>query len=179
MKTITMLAVLCSCAVALAKGDAPTAPPLPPEVAKTVAAFAGKWTMDTTMTMPGAKEPMKVKEKMDCKKVSGGRAALCIESGMITGMGPIDFTHMIAYDPERKQVHWFAVGNSGEVHDHPCTWKDDKTLACEPLKATLNGGPITEDFSVTIDGNKMSIKGSQTSKDGAMTFDVSAKRAGG
>lgn len=154
----------------------PKAPELPPEVKKTVDALAGKWSATTTMTAPGAKEPVKFTEKMDCKRASGGRAASCVETAKVPGLGAMDFTHLVSYDPERKAVHWFAVGSTGEVHDHVCHWSDDKTLDCDPLKATMNGAPLTETMKMVFEGNKITIWGTTTTKEGETKLESVAKR---
>jgi hypothetical protein len=156
--------------------EPPKAPELPPEVKKTVEALAGKWSATTTMTMPGAKAPVKFSEKMECKRASGGRAASCTENAKVPGMGTMDFTHLVSYDPERKAVHWFAVGSTGEVHDHVCHWTDDKTLDCDPLKATLNGGPITEIVKMVFDGNKFTVIATTTTKEGDTKVEMVGKR---
>jgi hypothetical protein len=177
MRSRIMLTVALALPVAAWAGE-PAPPPPPAEVAHTADAFAGNWAMETRLTVPGQAQPTKVTEKFDCKKVSAGRGVLCMESGKVPGMGTIEFTHLIAYDPERKQVHWYAVGSSGEVHDHSCVWKDASNLACDTLRATLGGQPIVEEVSVRVDGKKMTMKGSQASKDGTLAFDVSARRVG-
>ena len=156
--------------------ETPKAPELPPEVKKTVDALAGRWSATTTMMAPGAKEPVKFNEKMDCKRASGGRAASCVETAKVPGLGTMDFTHLVSYDPERKAVHWFAVGSTGEVHDHTCHWTDDKTLDCEPLKATMNGAPLTETMKMVFEGNKITITGTTTTKEGETKLESVAKR---
>ena len=86
--------------------------------------------------MPG-QPPTRFAEKFDCKKASGGRGVMCIDTAKVPGLGALDFTHLVAYDPERKAVHWFAVGSTGEVHDHVCHWKDAKTLDCETIQVSV------------------------------------------
>lgn len=156
--------------------EPPKAPEAPPEVKKTVDALAGKWSATTTMTAPGAKEPVKFSEKIDCKRVAGGRAVSCTELAKVPGMGAMDFAYLVSYDAERKAVHWFAVGNTGEVHDHVCHWSDDKTLECEPLKATMNGAPITETIKMVFDGNKFTVNATTTTKEGDTKVEMVGKR---
>ena len=169
-------ALLATTGLAAWATEQPKAPEVPPEVKKTVDALAGKWTSSTTMTMRGAKEPVKFTEKIDCKRASGGRAVSCTETAKVPGMGAMDFTYLVSYDPERKAVHWFAVGSTGEVHDHVCHWSDDKTLDCDPLKATLDGAPITETMKMVFDGNKLTITGTTTTKDGETKLQSIARR---
>jgi hypothetical protein len=179
---LALLAVspfVASLAHATEPAPAAAAAPAPaPEIKKTVDALAGKWTMNVAMTLPGQPAPVKFPEKFDCKKSAGGRAVTCVDTAKVPGMGPVDFTHLVAYDAERKAVHWFAVGSTGEVHDHVCHWKDDKVLDCEPLKATMDGNPITETFSVTVDGNTVKVASTTTTKDGPVKVEATGKRGG-
>jgi hypothetical protein len=171
-----LLALIALTPLAIHATEPPPAPP--PEIKKTVDALAGKWSMATTMMVPGQPAPVKFAEKFDCKKVAGGRGVTCVDTAKVPGMGAMDFTHLIAYDAERKAVHWFAVGSTGEVHDHVCHWKDDKTLDCEPLKATMEGSPITETFSIIFDGSNAKISATTTTRDGPYKVESTGKRGG-
>ena len=73
-------------------------------------------------------------------------------------------------------MHWFAVGSTGEVHDHVCHWKDDKTLTCDPLRATMEGAPITETVTIVFDGGKMTWDATTTTKDGDVKYTATAKK---
>jgi hypothetical protein len=71
-----------------------------------------------------------------------------------------------------------AMTSDEAVHDHPCTWKDEHQLACEPLKAGLNGQPITEEFSVSFEGGGVVVKATVILPDGGrMLVDIKGKRA--
>ena len=179
MKRYLLVTVMLTCMAAGPRASAtePKGPEPAPEIKKTVDALAGRWSLATTLMVPGVKDPVKFNEKMDCKRASGGRAVSCTELAKVPGMGTMDFTHLVAFDPERKAVHWFAVGSTGEVHDHVCRWTDDKTLDCDPLKATLDGGPITETMKLVVDGNKITMTGTTTTKDGDTKLESVAKRA--
>jgi hypothetical protein len=153
--------------------DKPPAPP--PEVKKTVDALAGKWKHEGTVTMPG-QPAIKFSEKFDCKRISGGRGVSCTDIATVPGMGKLDFTHLVAYDVERKAVHWFAVGSTGEVHDHTCHWKTETRLECDPLKATMGGSPITEEVAITVEGAKQTWAVSITGKEGVTKMATTGKR---
>lgn len=159
-------------------GDAPAAPPAAPEVKKTVDALNGTWTFNQVMTMAGA-PPVKFVEKMDCKKVAQGRAVHCTDTSTIAGMGTMEYQFLIGYDEETKSVHVFAIGSPGEVHDHKCNWKGDKTLECEQYKGTSGGKPLTEDVSFEFDGNNATIKAVTVNKDGKVSVEGTGKRKGG
>ncbi len=153
------------------------APALPPELTKTINAFIGKWTLETTMTPPGGK-PVKFPEAVECHKGSHGRAAICVDRFTAPGEGPTEYNYLVGYDPDAKVAHLYAVGSPGEVHDHRCVWSGDKVLQCGPLEATLGGQPIKETFSFTLDGNKIEINGTTETKDGVVKFASSGTRAG-
>jgi hypothetical protein len=171
---------------AAAKAPMPT-PPAPPaapaEVKATVEAFKGNWKFDVTMIatgMPGMEKPLTAKLTFNCKEVAAKNGVVCEQKGK-TAMGPIDATYLIAYDPYSKAVHFMAVTNQNEVHDHVCTWKTATDLACAPLKAGMGpgGDEITEDFSITWSSKKeASFKSvSKMTKGGAtVTLDGKGKR---
>jgi hypothetical protein len=159
--------------VAVARAE--TAPPPAPELKKTVDAFAGKWVYDTTVTMPGGK-PVKTKLMVDCRKTALGKAVSCQWSGNIPGDGPFEGTAVVGYDTFGKSVHFMGIFSDEEVHVHKCAWKGS-TLACEPLKGGMGGGPITEEFSLTFDGNASSFTSVCTFPDGGKaTFEGKATR---
>lgn len=148
----------------------------PPELKRTVDAFAGRWKLQTTMTPPDGK-PVKVAETVECKKAVMNKAATCIDRSTIPGMGPTEYAYLVGYDVDTKLVHLFAVGSQGEVHDHKCTWKDEKTLECEPLKATLGGSPITEEITFSWpDAKTLNLSGKITTKDGVVQIAATGKR---
>ena len=155
-------------------GAATKAPP--PEVAKTIEAFNGKWILETTMTPPGGK-PVKFSEKIDCHKGAHGYSAICVDRFTAPGEGPTVYNYLVGYDVDTKIVHLFAVGSPGEVHDHRCNWTNDKVLECVPLEATLGGQPITETFAFTFDGNKLTMKGTTVTTDGPISFEATGRRS--
>jgi len=150
--------------------------PPPPEMAKTVDAFAGRWTFAGTMTLPDGKtKPMK--DRMTCTKVAGGKAVSCIEDGEVVGLGPSHGAFLIGYDTFSKRVHFMAMTSDEAVHDHQCSWKDGSQLTCEPLKGGMNGAAITEEFTVSFDGAAAVIKVAVTLPDGGrMLIDMKGKR---
>ncbi len=149
----------------------------PPEVAKTVDAFNGKWVLETTMTRPGGK-PVKFREKIDCRKGAREHSAICVDRFTAPGEGPTEYNYLVGYDVDTKTVHLFAVGSPGEVHDHSCKWSSEKVLECVPLKAILDGQPITETFALTFEGNKLTMKGTTLTTDGPISFEATGRRSG-
>ncbi len=122
----------------------PTPPAPPPEIKKTTDAFAGKWSMDAELTMPGATEPTKFKVTMDCKSIALGNGAHCAMDGKVPKMGPMGQSCLVGFDPVGGAVHLMCITSMGEVHDHKGAWKDDKTLEFEPYKFTMDGKAATE-----------------------------------
>jgi hypothetical protein len=157
----------------MAHAEPASAPP--PELKKTVEAFAGKWAYDTTVTMPGQK-PGKTVLTMDCRKTALGKAVNCALSGNIPGEGPFQGGALVGYDTFGKNVHFMGIMSDEEVHDHQCTWKGN-TLACDPLKGGMGGGPIIEDLSFTFGGKASSFKSVCTFPDGSKAvLEASGKR---
>lgn len=131
----------------------------PPEVSKTVDAFAGRWTLDGTFTMPGA-GPRKGTLKMDCSKTARGKAVACSMSGLF------DASILVAYDFFSKAVHFMAVTSDDEIHDHKCRWQGEGMLSCDPLKGGMSGMAITEDLEFTVGRRKLGFRSVITMPDG-------------
>ena len=147
-KIIGVLFVSLLSATAMAADPAPAAPPLPPEVKKTVDAFAGKWAFDGVISMEG--KQVKGKVTIDCKKIALGNAVMCTMKGKFPGFPDEDNGVLVGYDIGGKAVHFMAITTGGEVHDHKCQWKDEKTLDCGSLAYTaVDGSPATEELAFT------------------------------
>src|SRR6185295_16676799 len=113
--------------LALAEG-APTAPA--PEVKKTVEAFVGEWKLEGALTgVPGKVGQVKVKETFKCKKVGGGRVVSCHGKAVAEGLGKVEDEALVTYDEEGKTIRFIGMSSLGEVHDHKCIWKDDKSMS--------------------------------------------------
>lgn len=148
----------------------------PPEIKKTVDAFAGRWVMDTTITAPGG-PPQKAPLKVTCRKTAAGKAVACDMVGNIPGSGLMEAAFIVGFDTFSKRVHFMAITSDEEVHDHVCRWTDDVTLTCDPLKGGLMGEPVTEDFVISTEGQKLLFKSTMTLKDGSrIGFDGVGKR---
>jgi carbon monoxide dehydrogenase subunit G len=169
-------------ATAAAAEGAPAAPAAavatsrPPEIKRTVDAFAGRWIMDTTIIAPG-NAPQKAPLKVTCRETAGRKAVTCDMIGNIPGSGPMEAAFVVGFDTFSKRVHFMAITSDEEVHDHVCRWTDASTLTCDPLKGGLMGEPITEDFVITSQGQKLSFKSTMTLKDGSrIVFDAVGRR---
>jgi hypothetical protein len=120
----------------------PPATASPPEVRKTVEAITGYWSGQMTAHVPGV--PVEsFNWTMNCKPIALGSGASCTNTGKAS-IGSMSESCLLAFDPEGKAVHYMCVTSMGEVHDHKGTWKDDKTIEFEPLRAGMMGQQITE-----------------------------------
>jgi hypothetical protein len=144
----TTMTVVMTSMLAAADLRAEPTPTLPAEVKKTVDAFAGRWTLDGTISMPG-EGPKKATLKMDCKKTAMGKGVACSMSG------PFDASILVGYDRYGKAVHFMAVTSDDEVHDHKCHWQGDQKLVCDPLKGGMGEVAITEDLEFTVGAKKV------------------------
>src|SRR3954464_4035364 len=106
MRKVRMVLGLISLGVSVSAwaADPPTPPPAP-EIKKTVDAFVGTWNLKSSLTLPGGAAPIKFDEKIDCKKAVMGRAALCVDTYTVPGMGAMEYDFLVGWDVEGKAVH--------------------------------------------------------------------------
>jgi hypothetical protein len=146
------------------------------EQTRAVQAFLGQWVYDSTITLPGS-APVKAELTLSCKEAAAGRAALCAFGGEIPGIGPMDASILVGADRLDNKVHFMAITSDDELHDHVCSWRDEKNLECVPLKAGLGGQPVTEELSFAFDGARGSFKSVIHQADGsAVVFDAPGQR---
>jgi hypothetical protein len=160
-------------------GGAEAAAPGPPEVKKTVDAFVGTWVFDGKVSgLPGAKGPTTAKETVVCRKGGGGRVASCSGKGTVSGVGPVEDEALITWDAGAGNVRFVGMSSMGDVHDHVCSWKDDRTLACEPLTITAAGQQATVDLDLTwADARHLTLRETTAVKDGSkVMFEATGTR---
>jgi hypothetical protein len=163
--------------VSLVAASALAEPPAaPPEVKKTVDAFAGKWAFDGVLAFEG--KEVKGKLTIDCKKIALGKAVACSMKGKFPGFPDEDSGVLVGYDIGGKAVHFMAMTTGGEVHDHRCQWKDASTLDCGSLAYTaVDGSPATEELAFTWpDAKSSSFKAIITVGAARVTFEGKGKR---
>src|SRR5258705_13662082 len=78
----------------------PGQPPSPPEVKRTVAAIAGRWSGQMTAKVPGFPAEA-FPWTMDCGVVAQGAGASCSNQGKAS-IGQMAESCLLAYDPESK-----------------------------------------------------------------------------
>jgi hypothetical protein len=159
----------------------------PAEVAETVGMFKGNWKLDITLSGTAIGDtPFKGKMTMSCKPTAGGTAVACDGKIAKTPTGPWEGHTVIAYDPASKAVHFIAVSNAFEVHDHQCgSWDHGMAgksgLSCESYKGGIGptGDAITEElmFAFHKDGKELEFTSTMTLKDGkTIVFAGSGKK---
>ncbi|HEY3356222.1 MAG TPA: hypothetical protein VGQ83_23420 [Polyangia bacterium] len=171
---IGSLVLLCGVAVAQPPRQPPAAQPL---VKRTVDAFAGTWTGDATLGIPG-KPLQKVKVTSTCHKIAGGAGVSCeLKQHGKTSM-PVDQTCLIGYDTEGSGVHLMCVTAAGEAHDHQGTWQRSDKIEFQPYKGTMMGKEATEDLTFEWTSPKVfAAHGKTTLADGqTSTFDLILKK---
>lgn len=117
----------------------------PPEVKKTVEAFAGHWTVIGTDLEPGANAPAAIKGTVDCTPAALGAAVSCLIAVDIGG-SRIEAANVIGYSPDEHQVRWMEISSTGEYHDHRGPWRGN-AIQFEPLTYTAGGTKLTEFFT--------------------------------
>jgi hypothetical protein len=147
-----------------------------PEVKETVDAVTGDWVGHMIASFPGVK-PETFPWEMNCKSVALGSGASCTLEGK-PSIGPIAESCLLAYDPERKAVHYMCVTSTGEVHDHQGQWVNDKTIEFAPYKALMMGQPIVETARLSFpDAKTLKTESIVTMETGgAMTFVFTGER---
>ena len=104
-------------AVGAARADGPAAPAAPAET-RQVARLVGAWKGTGSMTM-GADKVEGIKIQWTCRPIAEKWGVGC--DGVMTGIPGVaryEETDLFGYDPGGRKLHWFAITNAGETHDH-------------------------------------------------------------
>jgi hypothetical protein len=156
---------------------ADSAAPAPPEVKKTVDAFAGHWTLTGTDREPGATTPAAVNATMDCKPAALNAAVTCLIAADISGTR-IEAATVIGYSPDEHLVRWMEISSTGEYHDHHGRWKGNR-IGFEPLTYTATGEQMTEYFALSFASDDQMIwKATTKTRAGESRLELTAKRVG-
>lgn len=170
---------LVMCGVVAATGtlwSQETGAPAPPEVAKTVESFAGKWVLAGTDNEPGAPAPVRFQGTMECERAARGAAVTGRIAASLPGFGPIEASCIIGYDPVERVVHWMEISSTGEYHNHIGRWSHN-VLKFEPLTFTVPGGQATEDLRVDFSSSKMVLHSVTTTAQGKSILDWTGTRS--
>jgi hypothetical protein len=114
MRVLGSILVVAAAAAVTPVAHAEDAKPAPQVEA--IRGFIGSWAGKGTMMTEGKTLPVSV--TYDCTESSGGAGVKC--KFVLTGIP--GFTYMLddlwGYSAQDGLVHWYAVTNAGEVHDH-------------------------------------------------------------
>ncbi|HTT00725.1 MAG TPA: hypothetical protein VMG11_01445 [Steroidobacteraceae bacterium] len=167
--------VLLAVAPLLAYAD--SAPPAPPEVKKTVDAFAGHWTLTGTDREPGNTTAAAVNGTMDCKSAALNAAVSCLIAADVSG-SRVEAATVIGYSPDEHLVRWMEISSTGEYHDHHGRWNGNR-IEFEPLTYAVAGERMTEYFSLSfVSDHQMIWKATTKMREGESRLELSATRAG-
>lgn len=157
MNCLVVLATLASTRIATADT------PRPPRVADarplvSLERFLGSWKLTGTISM-GA-DNAKITATVLCRRASAGAAIAC--SGKFTGVPgapALEESDLMGYDPGTNTLHWYAVTNLGEVHDHVANVNADPTLHFVHT-GTQDGQAFKEviDVEFVKDGKSISLR---------------------
>lgn len=157
--TLILILVVAMCgltAFAQAKKEKKEAKAAPNAGVAQLYSLVGHWKGTAEMTEPG-KSPVKVEATFRCSKASGGWAVLCHGRFFSKEMDYRE-TDLFGYDAEAGKVHWYAVTNAGEVHDHVGTW--DGTTLNARYASQVGGKEMNESLALGIKGgNEMTFHG--------------------
>jgi hypothetical protein len=151
-KTLSLGALLLAAALTPAAADTPANPmtQLDPIV--------GTWKVAGTMTM--GKDAVKITATWTCKRVSAKAGILCtLDMKGIPGLGAYAETDLFGFDPNSNTLHWFAVTNGGETHDHVAKVGEGGKLQFV-YTGTQEGKPFKEviDTEIGKGGTSISIR---------------------
>jgi len=91
--------------------------PAPSAAVKNLSCMVGTWRGNGTLTMGKDKVPLKL--VMKCEATAGGFGVTCDD--VITGIPGMDAYRerdLWGINAADGSVHWFAITNGGEAHDH-------------------------------------------------------------
>jgi hypothetical protein len=153
-------------------------PATPPEIKKTVDAFVGRWVLTGTSTEAGAKAPVKFEMTLDCKRAALGAAVTCSFAGQMPGVGPIEASAVIGYDPEEKVVRWMEISSTGKYHDHRGRWKNNE-IEFEPLGYSVSGKKATEYLRIAFPASgKLTLTSTTQTPEGKSVLECTGDRVG-
>jgi len=147
----------------------------PPDVARTVAAFAGHWVLEGTSTDPG-QAPAHVQGTIDCSRASLGVAVSCSIAVQIEGFGAVEAAAVIGFSPDEDVVRWMEISSTGEYHDHHGRWKGD-SIDFEPLSYVTGAEKATEFLHVSFpSAGQMALKATTKTRSGDSVLECRGKK---
>ncbi len=112
--------------IAIAHAANRPAPPPQPGSTRLTTALVGRWSGKGELREPG-KPQVALAVKLDCQPSSGGWGVRC-DASMTGDEVRLLETDLFGYEPSTQKVHWYAVTNAGDVHDHVGSWNGEGEL---------------------------------------------------
>jgi hypothetical protein len=128
-----------------------------PKPVTDMARLVGTWKGQGTMAM--GKDKVKVDFATTCKATSAKFGVLCnTKFGGIPGLGSLEETDLFGYEPNSNLLHWYAVTNAGETHDHVAKVEGGDKISYV-YTGTQEGKPFKESIDLELgkDGKTMSF----------------------
>jgi len=178
---LTSFIVLTGCGATPAPVHTTGASSLAPseQLAATVAAFDGKWSLDAKVTPPG-EAPFSAKLDVDCQKVTGERSVRCTYLMHIPGQPDGGGAMLVGYDAFAGKVHFMMMNSDDEIHDHACTWKDRNNLDCGVYEGSSGGKKVSEELHLTSSPGNLGFRSSCKFADGSvLQFEASGGHRSG
>jgi hypothetical protein len=123
--------------------------PAPPEPIRRLAAFAGKFDGEGSLTMGGSTSPLKLHHELI--PFADGWGMMVHETVTSPVLGTYLSESLFGYDIGAGRMHLFTVSNGADTHDHAGTWTDDKHLTLR-YTGIKDGKPMVEDLTASFDG---------------------------
>src|SRR5262245_48660031 len=82
---------------------------------RTVEALVGRWSLAGTIAEPPS-SPAAFAVTMTCRRAALGKAVDCSFSGRLPGLGPMEASALIGYNPDDHHVYWMEISSAGEYH---------------------------------------------------------------
>jgi hypothetical protein len=146
MKTSIVTAALLAGLAGTAAADDAAGPA--PE-SKQLDALVGAWKGTGTLAMGDQKIDLTI--SITCVKAAAGFAVTCKDKFAGGGL-VMEESDLFGWEPNTKTVHWYAVTNGGEVHDHAGHFDDKGTVLTVEHNGTMDGKPFKEDITITWSG---------------------------
>jgi hypothetical protein len=127
--------------------------PIPAE-AKRLERLLGDRICEGTLTMEGNSMPVTGSWRGQVAAAGWGVAAHF--DGHIEGMGSYVEDHLFGYDQETGLTHFYALTNTGNVHDHAGRWTGPDSLELV-YEGAQGGKPFREVVAIATEGDAVHV----------------------
>jgi hypothetical protein len=131
----------------------------PPKEVAGMASLVGSWKGSGSIVI--GKDRAKLDATYTCKPTAAQYGVLCslAITGM-PGMARYEETDLFGFEPASRTLHWFAVTNAGETHDHATPFTESNKLRFS-FSGTQEGKPFKEvvDWEFGKDAKSLAVRG--------------------